>query len=278
MKILDAHQHCWAITTPGHEWPTAAEPAIHRDFGISDLLDEAEGADLCGTVLVQSQPNEADTQWMLAHARQHPAVRAVVGWVDLQDSQAPQRIADLAADPKLKGLRPMLQSIADTDWLLRQEIAPAIEAMIAYGLRLDALIQPRHLPMLATFARRYPGLPIVIDHAAKPDMAGGAGGDWADGIAALADAGLWCKLSGLRTEQGAGEPAEALAPFVRHLVDSFGARLMWGSDWPVLHLAGDRWGDWQRAAAQLVGDTDMRRLFSGAAAEFYDIDMEEVTE
>ncbi len=272
MKIIDAHQHCWDLAQPGHEWPTPAEAAIHRDATVPDLVAEADEPRLIATVLVQSQPNPQDTQWLRAHARAHPLAQAVVGWVDLAAGDAPAQIARLAADPLLKGVRPMLQSIADTDWLLRADLAPAIEALIAHGLRLDALVQPRHLPMLARFAARYPDLPIVIDHGAKPQPNGPIN-EWAADIAALAEAGLWCKLSGLRTEQAPGRAAGELAPVVRHLIARFGPRLMWGSDWPVLHLAGDRWGDWRQNAAALADATDTHRLFGGAAAAFYDIDL-----
>src|SRR4051812_39455560 len=92
MRVIDAHQHYWSLATPGHEWPTSQEAAIFRDFGPSDLAAEAGGAELAGTVLVQSEPTDADTDWMLALARQSPMVAAVVGWVDLAAPDAPERI------------------------------------------------------------------------------------------------------------------------------------------------------------------------------------------
>lgn len=271
MHIIDAHQHFWSLATPGHEWPTADLPRIHRDFGPADLEAESRDVTLAGTVLVQSQPTDADTDWMLALARDHPLVKAVVGWVDLANPAAPDRIAALAREPKLRGVRPMLQSIDDTDWLLRDDIAPALQAMQAAGLRLDALIQPRHLPMLARFAQLWPDLPIVIDHAAKPYAAAGTLAPWSEEIAALADLGLHCKLSGLRTEQAPGQPADELKPYVDHLVAAFGDRLMWGSDWPVLLLSGDTWRAWLDQAVRMAAaaGADASRLFAGAATEFY---------
>jgi L-fuconolactonase len=204
-------------------------------------------------------------------------VLAVVGWVDLADAGAPARIAALARHPKLRGVRPMLQAIEDRAWLLRPELASAIKALIAHGLRLDALVQPRHLPHLATFAARWPALPIVIDHAAKPTAATGEMEPWRSDIAALATLpGVYCKLSGLRTEQAPGQPASALQPYVDHLVAMFGDRLMWGSDWPVLHHVGDRYADWIADAERLVspiGPLRHDRLFSGAAAKFYGIEI-----
>ncbi len=72
-----------------------------------------------------------------------------------------------------------------------------------------------------------------------------------------------------RTAQG--QSASALAPYVEHLVTSFGPRLMWGSDWPVLKLSGDTYGDWVATAKRLTGldGVAQSRLFAGAAAEFY---------
>lgn len=271
MRIVDAHQHFWSLGAPGHEWPTADWPAVHRDFGPEDLSAETDGVDLAGTVLVQSQPSDHDTDWMLALADAEPLVKAVVGWADLAAADAPARVATLVGHPKLRGLRPMLQAIADTDWLLRAELAPALAAMHDHGLRLDALVQPRHLPMLATFAARWPTLRIVIDHAAKPFAATGTLDPWRDDIARLADLGLHCKLSGLRTEQTLGQPAHDLAPYVTHLVERFGDRLMWGSDWPVIALAGDTWADWLRDARTLAADADPAQLFAGCATRFYDL-------
>jgi L-fuconolactonase len=271
--MIDAHQHFWRLGEPGHSWPNADWPAVHRDWEPADLAAATHGLPLAGTVLVQSQPTDHDTDWMLALGAETPLVKAVVGWVDLASPEAPARIGQLARQPLLRGLRPMLQAIEDTDWLLRPDLAPAIEAMIAHGLSFDALVQPRHLPMLARFADRWPALSIVIDHGAKPAVGREFDG-WAAGMAALAARGLHAKLSGLRTEQAPGEAASALKPYVDHLVSQFGQRLMWGSDWPVLALAGDSYADWYaqaQAMVRLEDEAERARLFGGCAKAFYRI-------
>lgn len=274
IRILDSHMHFWRIGGPGQSWPDAEWPRIHRDFLPGDLRAEAAGLNLAGGVLVQSQDDDRDTDWMLA--LDDPLVRAIVGWVDLAHPGAPRRIAELAGQPRIRGLRPMLQGITDTDWILQTGLDPAIESMVAHGLRFDALIQPRHLDSLRRFATRWPELPIVIDHAAKPHAARVELDPWRDEIAALAALpNLWCKLSGLRTEQAAGQPYEALRPYVTHLVACFGERLMWGSDWPVLRHAGDSYRDWVDATLDLVGDATpgaLAWLFEGSARSFYAID------
>lgn len=273
--LIDAHVHAWRIGGPGQSWPDAHWPRLHRDFLPADLRAAAADHGLAGAVLVQSQPDDRDTDWMQAIAADDGLVRAIVGWAALDAPDAPRRIAELAARPKLAGLRPMLQGIADTDWILRPAVAPAIAAMIESGLRFDALVEPRHLPTLARFADRWPGLPIVIDHGGKPAARTRSLDPWRDEIAALAARpNIWCKLSGLRTEQAPGQPADALAPYVTHLLDCFGDRLMWGSDWPVLLHAGDDYGDWLATVRRLAGleGAAATRLFAGAASAFYGLE------
>lgn len=275
MRILDSHVHFWRIGGPGQIWPDADWPKLHRDFLPADLHTETAGLDLIGGVLVQSQANDRDTDWLLTLDDQ--TILAIVGWVDLSHPDAPRRIADLARHPKVRGLRPMLQGIADTEWMLRADLAPAIEAMIAHDLRFDALVEPRHLPTLHRFATRWPDLPIVIDHAAKPHAARGELDPWRADIAALATlSNVWCKLSGLRTEQAPGQTYAELRLYVAHLIACFGDRLMWGSDWPVLHHAGDGYRDWVDATLDLIGPTTpetIERLFHEAARDYYAIDV-----
>jgi L-fuconolactonase len=271
--ILDSHQHFWNLGHRFHAWPDRAMPRIHRNFLPSDLRAETADVRLDGTVLVQAQPSDADTDWMLELAAETDWVRAVVGWVDLAADTAPDRIAALARHPKMRGLRPMLQAIDDTDWMLQQALTPAIEAMIGHGLRFDALVQPRHLGALARFSARWPDLPIVIDHGAKPAIARDGLDPWRDEITALAAMPhVHCKLSGLRNEMGEGQPVEAMRPYVEHLVAAFGERLMWGSDWPVLRDTGDGYADWLALAERMAApanDAAREALFAGAAQRFY---------
>jgi len=278
VRLIDAHVHFWRIGGPGQSWPDTGWPLIYRDFGLAELMAAVTSApsatiDLQGVVLVQSQPDDRDTDWILEIARNTPLIQAVVGWADFESPDAPARIAELAGRPGLRGLRPMLQSIEDSAWILRRGLEPALQAMVQHGLRFDALIQPRHLPVLLEFARRWPKLPIVIDHGAKPQIASGAIEPWQAQLAELSLLpNIYCKLSGLRTEQAAGAPAAELEPYIQQLVACFPGRLMWGSDWPVLLHARDSYADWVECALRYAGVQDeaqLDSLFRGAAREFY---------
>jgi L-fucono-1,5-lactonase len=168
----------------------------------------------------------------------------------------------------------MLQDIEDTGWILRPAVQPALAAMARHGLRFDALLKPRHLPVIGALAEHHPGLPVVIDHAAKPDIANGAFQPWARHMARLAHETPWCcKVSGLVTEARADWQVEDLRPYVDHLLSTFGPdRLMWGSDWPVVTLASN-YRRWHEAAAALLPTATHAAIFGGTAARFYGLSL-----
>jgi L-fuconolactonase len=270
---IDAHQHFWRIADRAGSWPPPELAPIHRDFEPEQLTPLMATHGIDGTVLVQSLPTIEDTEYLLALAERTPFVRAVVGWADLKAADAAAQIADLAPHPKLKGLRPMLQDLPDERWIADPALAPAIEAMLEHGLAFDALVLPRHLPALYTFAQRYPSLPIVIDHAAKPPIAGGEAGGWRDDIAQLAALpNVHCKLSGLVTEAAPEWTGTDLRPYASHVLEVFGAhRIIWGSDWPVLNLAAD-YGRWLETSEGLLAgldDSSKERVFGLNAQTFY---------
>lgn len=274
---VDAHQHFWRLADRAGQWPPASLQAIHRDFGPQDLAPHLQAAGVDATVLVQSLPSVADTRWMLSVAAQTPWVRGVVGWVDFKAPDAPEQIADLARDPLLKGLRPMLQDLDDADWIADPACDAAARAMQRHGLVFDALVLPRHLRGLRRFAKRHPDLPIIIDHGAKPLITSGALEPWRTDMAALAALPqVHCKVSGLLTEAGDRRDAATLQPYAQSLWLLFGPRrLLWGSDWPVLNLASDYAGWWALAhdLAQRFYPApqpdDLRALFGDNAARLY---------
>ena len=273
MIRVDAHHHVWRIARGDYGWLTPDLP-IHRDYALDDLRPLL--GDVTATVLIQAAPTEAETEFMLTVARNsRNLVRGVVGWTDLAAPDASAHVAAMAKSPLLKGLRPMLQDIADTDWILRPEVQPALMTMAQCGLRFDALIQPRHLPLLPLLVQRHPHLPIVIDHAAKPAIAHGAFDTWAADIARAArETNAFCKLSGLVTEAAPHWHHDDLRRYADHLLACFGpSRLMWGSDWPVVELAGG-YARWRTATDHLLAGLDAtarEAVLGGTACNFYDL-------
>jgi len=275
MQIIDSHQHFWQIDRGDYGWMDDSVAAIRHDYLPDDLLVHAEQSNVVATVVVQAADSEAETHFLLSLAQQYPLIQAVVGWVDLSQESAAESLRALSANPYFKGVRPMLQDIEDSDWILQPTVLRNLDILLELGLSLDALITPRHLPAILELSQLKPQLPIVIDHCAKPVLAEGQelSDDWCNSMHQLAKSPqLYCKLSGLANEYGVGWNAEKLKPVFDHVLCWFGAeRLMWGSDWPVLELMGE-YKDWMFAARELTGslsEEEKQALFYSTAKKFY---------
>lgn len=275
MKLVDAHQHFWRLSRGDYAWLTPELRALYRDFEPGDLAPLLAANNVAATVLVQAAATEQETHFLVELARKHSFIKGVVGWTDFAAPDAAQRIAALgaASGGVLKGLRPMIQDIADPDWVQRPELDAAFAAMIAHDLAFDALVKPAHIPALLARLARHPLLRTVIDHAAKPDIAHGGFDAWAPSLERLArETGAYCKLSGLLTEARPGATLDDLAPYVEHVLACFGPeRVLWGSDWPVLDLASDYPG-WLDMARRLVGRYAPgfeAKVFGETAAQLY---------
>jgi L-fuconolactonase len=269
--IIDAHQHFWQLKRGDYDWLTPALIPLYRDFLPTDLQPILTQESIDGTVLIQAAPTVSETEFLLNIADENAFVWGVVGWVDFANTTAPAEIRRLAEHSKLVGLRPMIQDISDDDWMLGKELAPAFEAMLEHNLTFDALVLPRHLPQLRQLLLRYPDLQVVINHAAKPDIASGHIDVWAHDIAAIAnDSSAYCKFSGLLTEAGDSCKTTDLKPYIAHLFTHFGAeRLIWGSDWPVLTLAAS-YADWlSMAQALTLVRSTKAKIFGQNACHFY---------
>ena len=64
----------------------------------------------------------------------------------------------------------MLQDEVNPNWLLDNANPAVIQTLIDLNLTFDALIKQQHCAGVLTFAKQWPQLNIVIDHAAKPAM------------------------------------------------------------------------------------------------------------
>jgi len=274
---IDAHQHFWRRARGDYAWLRADDASLApllRDFAPADLAPLMAASGVTRTVLVQAADTTAETDYLLSLADEHEQIAGVVGWIDLSRRESIHTLEAWAERPKLKSVRPMLQDLPQPDWIAHAPHPEVVRALVRLGLRFDALVKPPHLGALLELARRHPQLAIVLDHGAKPPIAGGDVSAWKRDVARLArETSMVCKLSGLVTEANCADRA-ALQDCVDHLLDCFGpARLMWGSDWPVCELVCS-YADWRSTTEQLLarlGDAECELIYSETARKTYGI-------
>jgi L-fuconolactonase len=277
--IVDAHHHLWHPARGDYGWMPPDDPVLSRPYrlGEAEAIFRAHGVGQ--SVIVQAAPTVAETEYMLGIADSSEVIAGVVGWIDFENREDRRHLERLAAYPKFRSVRPMVQDIADDDWLLRPDIRWAFDAVRDLDLAFDALGFPRHAPRFLDVFQRYPEMRAVIDHCLKPVIREGEFDGWARGMERFArETPAWIKLSGLVTEAGADCSAAALKPYVEHVLSAFGpGRVMWGSDWPVCRLRME-YGDWQSMARALtahLGEDERTAIFRTNARSFYRLSQEE---
>ena len=272
MKI-DAHHHFWSPPRGDYGWMDGAGlEHLRKPFLPSDLEPHLKAFGIERTVLVQAAPTVNETEYMLGVADATDFVAKVVGWIDFENTDDLKHLQRLANHPKFSGVRPMIQDLPDPEWMHRKDVAWAFDAIIDLDLTFDALGFPIHIEPFQRLFDRYPSMRTVIDHCMKPRIRDAGFVGWADGMQKLAHTTpAFCKLSGLATEAKPGWSTEILAPYMSHVIKSFGAsRVMWGSDWPVLELNGT-YPSWHEAAQTSVENSEQDKVFGTTAAKFYRI-------
>jgi L-fuconolactonase len=238
---IDSHQHFWRYDAAQYEWIDDSMQLLRRDFLPAEARQEMARAGFDAGVAVQARQDLDETRWLLSLADQHRAIAGVVGWVDLQADAVRGQLEELAANPKLVGVRHIVQSEPDDWFLLRPAFCRGISLLREFGLAYDILVYHHHLPAAVEFVSRFDAQPFVLDHLAKPPIKSGGIDDWRRDLARLAAfPNVMAKLSGLVTEADwrRWTPGQ-IRPYLDVALECFGPdRLMIGSDWPVCTVAG----------------------------------------
>src|SRR5690606_29151625 len=94
MERIDAHQHFWRYHPVRDAWITDEMKVIQRDFLPDDVTPVLEANGVSGCIAVQADQSEEETLFLLGLAAQHPVIKGVVGWVDLQVTDLVERLID----------------------------------------------------------------------------------------------------------------------------------------------------------------------------------------
>jgi L-fuconolactonase len=272
---IDAHHHLWQLGQFDYSWlDKPALARIRKSYLPADLAPQLQQAGIQRTVLVQTQHNLAENRWALGLADQHPFIAGVVGWVDLASPRCEADLEEFVEHPKFVGIRHVVQDEPDDDFILRPQILQGLGVLERRQVPYDLLFYVKHLKHAATVADRFPQLPLVIDHLAKPEIREQHIDNWLPQLKEAAKRpNVCCKLSGLATEADWAHwrPAD-LRPYVDAALECFGpSRLMYGSDWPVCELAGS-YAQIHAALAELIArlsPAEQAEIMGGTARRFY---------
>ncbi|MCP5094068.1 MAG: amidohydrolase family protein [Chloroflexi bacterium] len=274
MKI-DTHQHFWKLSEVAYPWLIPDYGPIYDTFTPELLAPQVHAAGVDKTVLVQSADSYEDTASMLVKADYNDWIGGVVGWVNLLNpDETNQRLEMYKQHPKFKGIRHLIHTEADGNWVVQDVVLESLNILASHGMTFDVVaVFPNHLKHVPTLCEKVPDLKMVIDHLAKPPV-GQSETPWFEQMDAAAKSpNVYAKLSG-QFDNPDWSVAD-VQPYVDFVLDKFGPnRVMFGSDWPVCILGGSYASVWDNTQTLLSGlsDADRDAVLGGTAVSFYSLD------
>jgi L-fuconolactonase len=279
-EFTDAHVHFWDPAQRPYPW-LAEVPAIAGAHGPADLAREA-GADIpARVVFVQADCERysaaSEVRWVESISDLDVPVAAIVAFAPMDAGSATDGVLrSLSRRPLVRGVRHLIQGETTPGFCTSEAFTAGVRRCGEVGLSFDLCVRPGQLADAAELVRRCPETTFILDHAGKPALGGGSLDAWRRDIAAVAAGpNAVCKLSGLVTETGdAALEAGLFAPSVSHLLDTFGpARLLFGSDWPVVKLRSPypAWLQMARTLLSHLPPADQAAVFDGNARRVYRI-------
>jgi len=280
IPIIDAHVHLYDPGRIRYGWMRGTR--LDSPHLLAEL-DAARGAvEVAGIVWVEvnADPGQHEQEGSLIAglAAADPRVMGMVAAAPLEHGDAVKAdLEKLAALPRVKGVRRLLQGEPDPEYCLRPGFIGGVKLLPDYGLSFDLCVYHHQLYNVIELVRRCPDVRFILDHIGKPAVRKGRLDPWRADIARLAALpNVWCKVSGVVTEADhAAWTREQLRPYIRHVVEQFGFdRLVFGSDWPVSELT-HRYPDWVEIVSWALADCspdERRKLFRDNAIAFYRLD------
>lgn len=254
--IVDAHHHIWRrADLPWLQGPTVPRifgdyDPIKRDYLIEEFLSDLAGTGVTRSVNVQANwPTSGavdEVAWVQSVADQSGWPHAIVGYVDFLDDGAAEVMKAQARYPLMRGVRQQLHwhenplyRFADRPDLMNDERFRRNFARLQdHGWLFELQIFTSQMADGAAFARAFPGITFVLEHAGMLEDRSKEGRKaWRDGMRRLADLpNMNTKLSGLGTFLRRNDP-DHIAEVIQETVEIFGPdRCVWGSNFPIEKL------------------------------------------
>jgi L-fuconolactonase len=276
--VLDSHVHFWNPGPLHYPW-LASAPQISAPHLPGDYWREADAVPVRQLIFVEAGCAPAcalrEAEWIGQLAAHDPRIAGLVAHVPMDAGAETARQLDLVeAQPLVRGIRHNIQGEPDPNFCLRPAFVEGVRRLAGYGYPFDVCIYHHQLASVIRLVDECPEVRFVLDHLGKPGVRASLLEPWQTELAELAARpNVWCKLSGLFTEADTKnwKPAD-LQPYLTHALGVFGAdRVLYGSDWPVCHLAGTMrdWVSAVHAAASPLGAEAMKKIFAQNARHCY---------
>jgi L-fuconolactonase len=240
-EFVDIHPHI--ISDDESKYPLAplfgkrSDWSQERPTTVETLIASMDEAGVAKAAVVHSSTTYGyDNSYVVDGCAQYPDRLVAVGSVDVLQPDAPATIRAWV-ERGLAGLRLFTGGSTkdfDPSELDDPKSFPSWELCGELGLSMCIQTGPVGLPQITMLAKRFPNVPIILDHLGRPDVTDGPPYQAASSLFELAAIeSIYLKL----TPRIFGDVKKGQASadtFFPRLVETFGSkRMAWGSNYPT---------------------------------------------
>jgi len=276
--IVDAHLHLWNPSYLRYPW-LDGDSLLNQPYLLLMYNEATQAQPIEQMVFVQCEADFAqfieEAEWVVAQAEQDSRIAGIIPWSPLETGDAARTALErLAANPRIKGIRRIIQFEPDPEFCLHPDFVKGVQALSDYGLSFDICINHSQMENTIELVRQCPNVRFMLDHIAKPDIKHHLLDPWRAHLKMLAGfENVSCKMSGLVVEADWHHwTKDDLKPYIDHVIECFGFdRIVFGGDWPVV-LRAARWQQWVDTlpwALEGASQDELENLFHDNAIDFY---------
>jgi L-fuconolactonase len=274
--VIDTHIHLWR-RAEAKQSGILARPYLQRDFLWADYA-RAWGGERVERA-VQVQVNDfTDPLWEAAFAagmaESEPALGAYVTWAAVEQPYLDDELDDVEPLQLVRGVRRTCQFEKDPEFCASDAYIRGARRLGERELLCEICVRLEQIAALPRLVRACPETVFVLQHIGKPDLRRPPEPVW---LQALEELGALPNVHGklsvvVHSDTDPRYEAEALAPFLRHVVECLGwRRVMYGSNWPVADavVGFPEWAGMLRGILAELPGANLDAVFAENARRLY---------
>ncbi|QGZ63024.1 amidohydrolase family protein [Paraburkholderia acidisoli] len=277
--VIDTHTH--VISPDTQRYPLApvgghqSEWSAKRPVSIEGLLSSMDAAGIDRAVVVQASTVYGNDNSYVVEAVRHHADRfAGVFSIDVLAADAVTQLQRWL-DAGLSGLRLFTTGSTmpgQAGWLDDERSFPVWEYAQRHNVSICLQMTAQGIPALLNMLGRFPQVRVLLDHLARPELAGGPPYEAAAPLFSLAShRGVYLKLTN-RTIAEAARGASTPEAFFPRVLEAFGAdRIAWGSNFPAAEGSLPELLTQARASLAMLPEAAQEAIFGGTARAIYPV-------
>jgi L-fuconolactonase len=240
VDIVDTHTH--AISPDHDRYPLApvggrqSDWSAHRPSDYDTLLAAMDDAGIARAMVVQASTAYGnDNRYVVEAIKAHPNRFSGVFSIDVL---APDNVTQMQRwmDEGMSGLRIFTTGTTmpgQADWLDDERTHPVWDYAQQHNISICLQMTAKGIQPMLNLLKLFPNVRVLLDHLARPDLAGGPPYESAASLFDLGrHPGVYLKLTN-RTIAEAARGASTPEAFFPRVIEAFGAsRIAWGSNYP----------------------------------------------